>query len=125
MNFLGKIFGKALVGFILIPAVLLLFQNHFINRHTHNLPNGEIVEHSHPFKKSNSNGSPASHDHDTLELIFFAQLSDTETEIFSFCPYIVDIRQTTDVKSFLDSVCIRKPFISSNPTRGPPWFNAA
>ncbi len=120
MNFFGKLFGKVLVGFVLIPATLVLFQNQFSNRHAHILFNGEIVEHSHPFEKPSSDGSPASHNHDLLELIFFAQLSDIETELVSLCPPKVDVLHSADVKSLLDSACFQKPFIKANPNRGPP-----
>ena len=120
MIFLSSRVMKFVLGLFLIPSLLLLYQNQSSNKHTHILPNGEIIEHSHPYDKSESDGSPNSHGHDALDFIFIGQLSDNEPDNLGFCPQFVDFSQSAEViVLFLSG--IKKDFFSkSNPSRGPP-----
>lgn len=60
-----------LLSFILIFSTLLLFYNNAVNWHYHQLPNGIVIEHAHPYTKSSSaSGSPfEKHHHSDLEYL--------------------------------------------------------
>ncbi len=118
-------FGKSLLVILVIAAVMALFQNNGSNKHRHILPNGEVVEHSHPFRKSNTDGVPASHGHDALEFIFFGQVSDTITEVAATCLSFDVLVQHAEPKVLYDSACYKELLIKSNTSRGPPVFFAA
>ena len=56
-------------------AVMLLHYNKVANWHYHQLENGLVIEHAHPFKASSENGKPfEKHQHTELELIILADL---------------------------------------------------
>lgn len=60
----------------LLPLVFWLYFNRMANWHFHQLPNGIIVEHAHPYAKSTeSQGSPfASHQHTDFEYYYLDML---------------------------------------------------
>ena len=62
---------KRLLSFILIVSTLALFWNNAVNWHYHQLPNGIVVEHAHPYSKSASSpGSPfEKHHHSDFEYL--------------------------------------------------------
>ena len=62
---------------LMIPVILLLFFNTSNNKHTHILPNGQIVNHAHPFKSDNSSTPYQNHKHTPFELIFLSFLSNS------------------------------------------------
>ncbi len=62
---------KGLLSFILILSTLALFWNNAVNWHYHQLPNGIVVEHAHPYNKSASSpGNPfEKHHHSDFEYL--------------------------------------------------------
>lgn len=72
---------KRFLSIVLIVFTLGLFINNSVNWHYHQLPNGIIVEHAHPYKKAAStSGTPfEKHSHSELEflildLVFYSGL---------------------------------------------------
>jgi len=57
---------------VLIMGSLLL--NQVLYTHTHVLPDGSIVSHSHPFDKAQESKQAGSHQHSTLELFLLQNL---------------------------------------------------
>jgi len=70
---------------LLIPLYLLVMGNSIRNRHTHVLPNGMVITHSHPFTDSKT-GLPVKHSHSRNQIVFFQLFNfdfcDTTPEIF-------------------------------------------
>ena len=62
---------KRLLSFILIGTTLALFWNNAVNWHYHQLPNGIVVEHAHPYSKpASSHGNPfEKHHHSDFEYL--------------------------------------------------------
>ena len=58
------------LSLVLLAAVLWLFVNATVNRHTHHTSDGFIISHAHPYDKDRA-GLPdsQSHDHSQTELI--------------------------------------------------------
>ncbi len=72
---------KRLLSFGLIILTLALFFNNAVNWHYHQLPNGVIVEHAHPYgKSSSSSNSPFEKHHHSdfeyliLDLVYYSGL---------------------------------------------------
>ncbi len=72
---------KRFLAIILIVFTLGLFFNNLVNWHYHELPNGIIVEHAHPFERTSSaSGSPFENHHHSdfeyliLDLIYYSGL---------------------------------------------------
>jgi len=64
---------------LLLFSVLWLFTNSLVNRHSHRLPSGIIIEHAHPFS---SNHTPVQqHSHTDKEYLYFDQISALQTLI--------------------------------------------
>ena len=72
---------KRLLSFVLILLTLALFFNNAVNWHYHQLPNGIVVEHAHPYGKSSSaSNSPFENHHHSdieyliLDLVYYSGL---------------------------------------------------
>lgn len=58
-------------GFVLLlPAYFLILANSILNRHTHILPNGIMVTHSHPFAKNANGEKQTTHNHSGKSFLF-------------------------------------------------------
>ena len=74
MQFLRKL--KTILGLGIIIAVLWLSNNYGYNRHSHILPDGRIIYHSHPVNKHNDCSNPVNdHSHDDNEYFLLSQIS--------------------------------------------------
>lgn len=64
---------------VLLVSVMWLFTNSLVNRHSHRLPSGIIIEHAHPFS---SNQTPVQqHSHTDKEYFYFDQITALQTLI--------------------------------------------
>jgi hypothetical protein len=64
---------------MLLISVMWLFTNSLVNRHSHRLPSGIIIEHAHPFS---SNQTPIQqHSHTDKEYFYFDQITALQTLI--------------------------------------------
>ncbi len=70
---------KEAAVFMLLVSVMWLFTNSLVNRHSHRLPSGIIIEHAHPFS---SNQTPLQqHSHTDKEYFYFDQITALQTLI--------------------------------------------
>lgn len=70
---------------IVISGLLII--NNVMFLHSHQLANGNIVTHAHPYNKSNDSAPIKSHHHSKTELIFLKNLQ--LLFIFTFISFIV------------------------------------
>lgn len=74
----------AFLAILLIPVYLLVLGNSIRNRHTHVLPNGVVITHSHPF--TDADGLPVKHSHTRNQIVFFQLFTfdffDSAPEVF-------------------------------------------
>ncbi len=107
------------LAILLIPLYLLVMGNSILNRHTHVMPNGVVITHSHPFTDSKT-GLPVKHNHTRNQIVFFQLFT------FDFC----DISPEVIIADNHASLCyeikmwLTEPtpvsFISAIFLRGPP-----
>ncbi|OFX55390.1 MAG: hypothetical protein A2066_10600 [Bacteroidetes bacterium GWB2_41_8] len=57
------------LAILLIPVYLLVLGSTIKNRHSHVLPNGLVITHSHPF--TDANGEPVKHSHTSNQVLFY------------------------------------------------------
>jgi hypothetical protein len=57
------------LAILLIPVYLLVLGSSIKNRHSHVLPNGVVITHSHPC--TDSNGEPVKHSHTSNQVLFY------------------------------------------------------
>ena len=57
------------LAILLVPVYLLVLGSTIKNRHSHVLPNGLVITHSHPF--TDSNGEPVKHSHTPNQVLFY------------------------------------------------------
>lgn len=57
------------LAILLIPVYLLVLESSIKNKHSHVLPNGLVITHSHPF--TDSNGEPVKHSHTPNQVLFY------------------------------------------------------
>ena len=70
------------ISLIFLPAVIWVFVNATINRHTHHMPDGFYVSHAHPFNKTSSDpDSDRSHQHSKTEILLLSFFSDPVTTV--------------------------------------------
>ena len=114
---------KKHLSFILIIFTLALFFNNAVNWHYHQLPNGIVIEHAHPYEKpSSSAGYPVENHHHSdieyliLDLIFASGL----IIILAFVglELFLHFRKRLVVRE-LPAIPIHKHSLSP-PLRGPP-----
>lgn len=84
---------KALSG-ILIVVTLALFYNNVANWHFHELPNGIVIEHAHPYEKApvNQNSPAQNHKHSDLEYLILDLVFHTSLIILLFLAGVILFR---------------------------------
>ncbi len=98
------ILKNILVG-VMMSIMAMLIVNQVLYVHTHILPDGEVITHSHPFSRSGGNGSNPGHHHCNCEyhilanvyLLYFALLTGlikffTSIGIVLFSDHIFSLR---------------------------------
>ncbi|MFW5706213.1 MAG: hypothetical protein ACOCX8_04335 [Bacteroidota bacterium] len=74
-------------SFWMIINILMITLNQAMFMHTHRLPDGSVVTHAHPFKRSADQGTPhESHSHTQVEFQFFGSIG---IIIAAFCTGVV------------------------------------
>jgi hypothetical protein len=116
-------FMKNLLSFILIFFTLALFFNNAVNWHYHQLPNGIVIEHAHPYQKSSSTaGSPYEHHHSDIEYLILDLIFGSVLIIvlaFYGLKLFIQFRKRILFSEPL-AIPIQKPSLSP-PLRGPPY----
>ncbi len=59
----------SILAILLIPVYLLVLGSTIRNRHSHVLPNGLVITHSHPF--TDASGQPVKHGHTANQILFY------------------------------------------------------
>ena len=62
------------ITFLMIGIIGMLIVNKSIFTHTHKLNDGTVINHAHPYDKSNDSEPYKSHHHTNAELVFFQNL---------------------------------------------------
>jgi hypothetical protein len=117
---------KKLLSFTLILSTLALFFNNAVNWHYHQLPNGIVIEHAHPYQKSSAeSGYPLeSHQHSDIEYLILDLIYGTGLIIvlafLGLKLYIQFRKRLLFIE--LQAIPVHKHSLSP-PRRGPPSFS--
>ena len=110
-------------GFVLLlPAYFIMLASSVLNRHTHVLPNGIMVTHSHPFAKNADGEKQTNHQHSGKDYVFLQSfcvgfyLVNDNTLVFNKPEY------SREVSVSLPKLNLQKIFIPDNSKRAPPVF---
>jgi hypothetical protein len=118
---IARIAIKKLLLLIALPAILWLYFNQAANWHYHMSNKGILIEHAHPYTKSNVPGYPfPNHNHTDLEYSILAQISQVASLlVFALLltimiPFVPGSMATLPVTNTLprhlsDSLCLRGP----------------
>ena len=68
--------------YLMIGMMGMLITNNAIFTHLHILSDGEVIEHAHPYDKSNDSKPYKSHHHTNAELIFYQNLENIILIVF-------------------------------------------
>lgn len=60
----------SILAILLIPVYMLVLGSTIRNRHSHVLPNGVVITHSHPFTDAKT-GLPLKHGHTSNQVLFY------------------------------------------------------
>ena len=75
------------VTYLTIGIMVMLIANKALFMHAHQLNDGTVVTHSHPYDKSNDSKPYKSHHHTKAELLFFSNLE--LLILFIFLPFLL------------------------------------
>ena len=105
----------------LIPFILLMFVNASVNKHSHKLPNGEIIVHAHPYQSSGTEAPTSGHNHSKEEYLFYGLLNNTLnlTLIVSFI-LIIFISQSNIRQLFFYEFQNDLRFLKTDRNKAPP-----
>ncbi len=121
MDILRKI--KIFVIAFLIPAILAITYNAVVNKHYHVTASGVVIEHAHPFAKSNSATPFQKHKHTKAELVFLALLSNTVSFATIILAVIFGLFSLQRKQYLVFNVLKKKSFyVNRQKSRAPPSF---
>lgn len=75
----NRLVSNHLTLVLLLPAVLWLSTNSLINRHSHRLPTGVVIQHAHPWQNAGERLPFQSHKHSDREIAYFDQIAAIST----------------------------------------------
>ena len=81
----------------MIGIIGLLTINNVVFLHSHQLANGKIITHAHPYNKSNDSAPIKSHHHSKIELTFLVNLQ----LLFIFTLIFIFVLDVTKMKSYV------------------------
>lgn len=64
-----------IISFLMIGIVCMLIVNKAVFLHTHKLSDGTIIEHAHPYNKSQDSGPFKTHHHSNAQFFFLKHLN--------------------------------------------------
>lgn len=108
-----------LLALLLIPVYLLVMGSWVKNRHTHVLPNGTIITHSHPFTDAKT-GLPLKHGHTQNQIVFLQLFT---FDFFESSPEVFLAEDYINIRSEITTFYSAQNLISFRSTaflRGPP-----
>ena len=112
---------KRIIGILSIALILMLIGNKAMFWHTHHLSDGSVIQHAHPYSKSQESQSGTQHQHNNFEFLLFQQLL-----ILSLIAFFVFSIQRKKIYSLVSKITENKKFdhlIYLSRLRGPPELN--
>ncbi len=109
-----------------LPALLLLYHNQAVNWHYHQLKDGSVVKHAHPYNSDTPTSTPfQKHHHGDFELFVLSQLSQIVTLLVVALLIAGLILQNRTFKQpLIQAVFVQTACQSALTLRGPPVVNS-
>jgi hypothetical protein len=106
------------LAILLVPVYLLVLGSTIRNRHSHVLPNGLVITHSHPF--TDSNGEPVKHSHTSNQVLFYQLFT---FDFFQSSPEVVVSADDSPVQREINAIYaeqLSSRTVATSFLRGPP-----
>lgn len=109
---------------MLLAASLWLFFNASVNWHYHTLLDGNVVKHSHPYKKAEFPANfPQSHSHSSAEYLLYDQYSNSNSPQLGLAAFSPEApKEDTVVYSIPPQICVSGEQFGFIQLRAPPVF---
>ncbi len=119
MNIIRNTYILKIFSFISLIILLLNIANKVVYTHSHQLANGEIVTHAHPFDKQEDNNPLKSHEHTSIEYVLYDTLKFVFTSVFTISVLGVFLLNKKK-KFFLKSISLQFT-LHSKQNKSPPF----
>ena len=115
---------KNLIIAFLIPAIIAISFNAVINKHYHITAQGTVIEHAHPFTKTNSHTPFEKHKHTNAQFGLLALLSNTILFTVILLAVIFGLFSLQKEKHIISNTSKKKVlFLKKQQSRAPPSFS--
>ena len=100
-----------------------MFINSTVNKHSHLLLNGQVIEHAHPFNSENDAAPFKNHNHTNSELILLSLISNPICLILLLTPFLFFLPKVYKLKkTYYKEVLIQESYTKFPPNKAPPAF---
>lgn len=121
MKFFRNNFVVKFLSLISLSILLLNIVNKSLYVHSHQLENGEIVTHAHPFNQENDNNPLKSHKHTSLE---YLMLSAFDVFLLSFMLFVITVFVEVYKESYILKTVIKQFYFYYKQNKSPPILNS-
>ena len=122
VSFFRNTYILKLFSILGLSILLLNIVNKSIYTHTHQLENGEIVIHAHPFNQDNDNAPIKSHHHTSLEFLVLSTLDVFNISVFLFPT--LKLVEIASPKYFFHENIIKQRYFHFKQNKSPPILNS-
>ena len=122
MKFYRNSFVIKFLSLVSLSILLLSIVNRSLYLHSHELENGEIVTHAHPFDQQEDNNPLKSHKHTTLEYLVFSAFDIFTTSILLFT--IVTFIAIAAIKKYALKTLVKQFYFHCRKNKSPPILNS-
>lgn len=121
MKFFRNNFVVKFLSLISLSILLLNIVNKSLYVHSHQLENGEIVTHAHPFNQENDNNPLKSHKHTSLE---YLMLSAFDVFLLSFMLFVITVFVEVYKENYILKTVIKQFYFYYKQNKSPPILNS-
>lgn len=112
---------RAIVAIGLLPVILGLFFNAATNQHIHRLPDGQLIQHAHPFKSEESGSPVQKHHHSQNELFWLALIAKVLSLLILLTSLVLALLHQARKKHVRPPApCLLHPYHLTQKGRAPP-----
>jgi len=122
MKFFRNKFILKFLSFLSISILLLNIANKSVYLHSHQLENGEIVTHAHPFNQQQDHNPLKSHKHSNLEYLLLSAINIFNLAIIVFS--LVVFKLITTTKFYFSKTCFKQLYFHYKQNKSPPVLNS-
>ncbi|MDV7186810.1 hypothetical protein R3X25_05900 [Lutibacter sp. TH_r2] len=119
MNTFRNNYVLKFLSFVSLSVLILSIVNNSVFIHAHQLQNGEIVIHAHPFNQHDDNAPLKSHHHNSLEFLVLSAFHIFTISIFLFSA--LKLTQVFISKIYFYKTLIKQTYFHFTKNKSPPF----